>query len=239
MHHNGSPAGSRIAAVLSGDPPLRVRLRPDARARRFSLRVSHADGQVTLTYPPRAGRSAALAFARDREDWLRATLARLPQGVDVAPGVSLPVLGVPLTLVAAPVRRARRHDGGLLVPAGPGFGSAVARYLRDAARTRLETVCSDHSRVLGHPIAGIVLRDTRSRWGSCTAAGRLMFSWRLALAPIEVMDYVAAHEAAHLVEMNHSPAFWRVVSDLCPDWQSRRSWLRREGGNLHRWRFCD
>ncbi|MBK5927766.1 M48 family metallopeptidase [Rhodobaculum claviforme] len=224
-------------AVLSGDPPVTVRLRPDPRARRFSLRVAHGDGRITLTFPPRAGRTAALAFMREREGWLRATLADLPQTVAVAPGISLPVLGTPLVLVAAPLRRARRDGDRLLVPPGRGCGPAVAAHLRAVAHARLEGLCTAHAATLGRPLAGIALRDTRSRWGSCTAAGRLMFSWRLALAPVEVFDYVAAHEAAHLVEMNHSPAFWRLVEGLCPDWRRQRAWLRSNGGALHRWRF--
>jgi hypothetical protein len=88
-------------------------------------------------------------------------------------------------------------------------------------------------------VARITLRDTRSRWGSCTADGALMYSWRLILAPPSVLDYVAAHEAAHLVEMNHSARFWALVERLCPDWQAERAWLRREGAALQAWRFRD
>ncbi|MBE0554766.1 MAG: M48 family metallopeptidase, partial [Rhodobacteraceae bacterium] len=91
--------------------------------------------------------------------------------------------------------------------------------------------------LLGRRVTGITLRDTRSRWGSCTAAGRLMFSWRLIMAPPAVLDYVAAHEAAHLVEMNHSPAYWAVVGRIFPGWQAQRGWLRRHGPGLHALRF--
>jgi predicted metal-dependent hydrolase len=100
----------------------------------------------------------------------------------------------------------------------------VAAVARHAARLRL-------------PVGRISLRDPRSRWGSCTATGDLMFSWRLVLAPAFVLDYVAAHEVAHLKEMNHSPAFWAVVRRLCPDYEAPREWLRRNGGALHGWDF--
>ena len=86
-------------------------------------------------------------------------------------------------------------------------------------------------------MTGIALRDTRSRWGSCTAQGRLMFSWRLAMAPDGVLDYVAAHEVAHLAHMNHAPAFWAEVGRLMPDWTARRDWLRRNGAALQAWQF--
>jgi predicted metal-dependent hydrolase len=87
---------------------------------------------------------------------------------------------------------------------------------------------------LGVPFGRLTLRDTRSRWGSCSSTGALSFSWRLILAPAEVLDYLAAHEVAHLKEMNHSPAFWRVLRDLCPATDSAEAWLKRNGTGLHR-----
>ena len=96
-----------------------------------------------------------------------------------------------------------------------------------------------HSAALGRPHAGIVLRDTRSRWGSCTSEGNLMFSWRLIMAPPRILQYVAAHEVAHLAEMNHSPDFWAVVERLFPDYGVCRRWLRENGDHLHRVRFDD
>ena len=229
--------GPGAETVLAGDPPVAVQLRPDARARRFSLRVAHGDGRVTLTFPPRAGRGAALEFMRQKEAWLRATLDGMPAPQPVRPGVVLPVLGSALTLVAAPLHRARREGALLLVPPGHGCGPATAAFLRAEAKARLDRLCPEHAAALGRTVTAIALRDTRSRWGSCTAAGRLMFSWRLAMAPPEVLDYVAAHEVAHLVEMNHSRAFWSLVARLCPEARTHRAWLRRHGAGLHRWRF--
>jgi len=224
-------------ALLPGEPPLRIALRPSAQARRLSLRVSRIDGRVTLSFPPRLGRAAALEFAREKEGWLRSTLAELPEAPRAVPGRLLPLGDATLELVAAPLRRARREGGVLLVPAGQRTGPAVAEFLRSEARARLEPACARHAAALGRRPAAVVLRDTRSRWGSCTAEGRLMFSWRLAMAPEAVLDYVAAHEVAHLVEMNHSPAFWAVVARLCPDHGARRDWLRRHGPALQAWRF--
>ena len=91
--------------------------------------------------------------------------------------------------------------------------------------------------LLGRKVARLTLRDTRSRWGSCSHEGALMYSWRLIMAPPSVLRYVAAHECAHLVEMNHSPAFWAVVSRLYPGWQRERAWLHAEGAQLHGYRF--
>lgn len=224
-------------ALLAGTPPVEIVLRRSARARRYTLRVSPADGRVTLTLPPRGREAEALAFARARGDWIRATLAALQPPEPVAPGLRLPVEGERLTLVAAPVRSPRREGDALLVPEGPHAAHHAAAWLKLLARARLAAACDRHAAALGRRHARLVLRDPRARWGSCSAAGTLMFSWRLIMAPPEILDYVAAHEVAHLAEMNHSARFWALVAGLCPDFRARRLWLRAEGGALHRYAF--
>ena len=222
---------------LPGWPDLAIRLRPSRQARRMTLRVSRIDGRVSLSYPAALGRAAALAFAQERAEWLRGALAGLPARQTVEPGVRLPVAGAPLLLVAGAARRVRRDGACLHVPAGSAAGPAVAAFLKAEARRWLTAACARHARSLDLRHGPISLRDTRSRWGSCSASGRLSFSWRLAMAPPEVLDYVAAHEVAHLVEMNHSAAFWAVLARLCPDHAAPRRWLRQQGGGLHAWCF--
>jgi len=112
-------------------------------------------------------------------------------------------------------------------------------FLKLQARGRLQVACEFYAERLGRGFGKITLRDTRSRWGSCSANGDLMFSWRLIMAPPEVLDYVAAHEVAHLVEMNHSAAYWDVVRGIYPDYEAPRCWLKANGGLLHRYRFDD
>ncbi len=224
--------------VLPGLPEVEITLRRSARARRFSLRVSSLDGQVTLSMPARAREAEALAFARSQEGWLRAALGRVPQGAAVGIGVALPVEGQMLRLVPGQARAVRAEGDSLHVPGDPAqAGVRVAAWLKLRARDRLAAASDHYAGLLGRRVTGITLRDTRSRWGSCTAAGRLMFSWRLIMAPPAVLDYVAAHEAAHLVEMNHSPAYWAVVGRIFPGWQAQRGWLRRHGPGLHALRF--
>ena len=226
--------------VLPGNPPVAITLRRSAHARRFSLRVSRLDGRVTLSLPAWAPEAEAMAFARDREEWIRAALARMPEGRVVTVGATVPVEGRPLTVVAGGGRAPRIAGGVLMVPGDPAqAGARVAGFLKTLARDRLSAACDRHTAALGRHYSRLVLRDTRSRWGSCSASGSLMFSWRLVMAPPEVLDYVAAHEAAHLIEMNHSPAFWAVVARLMPDYAARRTWLRREGQDLHAIRFGD
>jgi predicted metal-dependent hydrolase len=227
-------------AVLPGHPPVPLVLRVSSRARRLSLRVSRLDGRVTLTAPPGVPRAEVMRFAEERADWVRGHLAeiRLPEAVGI--GTWLPVEGRPREIVAERVRAARLEPGRLVIPARAAApGAAVDSVLKARARDRLAEASDRHAAALGRQVARITLRDTRSRWGSCTADGALMYSWRLILAPPSVLDYVAAHEAAHLVEMNHSARFWALVERLCPDWQAERAWLRREGAALQAWRFRD
>lgn len=231
--------GGMADHLLEGDPPVALSLRRSARARRLSLRVSRLDGRVTLTLPRGTCEAEALAFARSKADWLRGVLARAAPVVPVGHGTALPVAGRRLTLAPAPVRSARVAGEELLVPRDPArAGSAASAYLKLAARAALAEATDRHAAALGLGHAGITLRDTRSRWGSCTQEGRLMFSWRLAMAPPAVLDYVAAHEVAHLAEMNHGPRFWATVARLMPGYERHRRWLRAEGDALMRFDFA-
>lgn len=221
---------------LPGDPPLAVRLRRSARARRVSLRVSRLDGTVTLTLPVRAALRHAHAFLAEREDWLRKAMTGLEAPAQVGPGTVLPVEGEPLTLTPAALRAARIEGTALLVPQNRPAAAAQA-YLKALARDRLAERVALHAAALGRQPGKLTLRDTRSRWGSCAPSGDLMFSWRLILAPPAILDYVAAHEVAHLRHMNHSAAFWDTCAALYPDFRAARHWLKVNGAALHRYRF--
>ncbi|MCX7889803.1 MAG: M48 family metallopeptidase [Rhodobacteraceae bacterium] len=224
--------------IGAGGGDLVLTLRRTRAARRFSLRVSRIDGRVTLTMPLRASEGEALRFAEDQIGWIRGRLASLPPATGVGPGALVPILGVPRLVVPAAGRGIVLEEDRIAVP-GPeaAMGRRVAAFLKVLARDRLAPACDRHAAALGRRHAGLRLRDTRSRWGSCSAAGELMFSWRLAMAPPAVLDYVAAHEVAHLVEMNHSPAFWAVVARLVPGHAGQRAWLRAHGERLQAIRF--
>lgn len=226
--------------VIAGDPPVKVALRRSARARRLSLRVSRMDGRVTLTLPARVPLREGIAFAEGRADWLRGHLARVVAAEGPVLGGTIPFRGADLPLVAAPVRRASFRDGALYLPDEPGRVAArVAAFLKTQARDRLAEASDRHAARLGRGYRHLTLRDTRSRWGSCSSQGDLMYSWRLIMAPPDVLDYVAAHEVAHLAHMDHSPAFWAVVARLFPDHAACRRWLRDHGQALHRLRLTD
>ncbi len=223
--------------VLPGDPPVEVKLRRSTRAKRFSLRVSRADGRVSLSLPVWAPEAEALAFLRERESWLRGHLAQAAVMHTAQIGVALPVCGVLRPVEAGVGRAARLADGIITVPPGAREGPRVKALLTALARERLAAAAGRYAAELGRPHGRLTLRDPRSRWGSCSTHGDLMFSWRLIMAPPAVLNYVAAHEVAHLAEMNHSPRFWAVCARLCPDWKVQRDWLRAHGQDLLAWRF--
>jgi len=225
-------------SLMIGEPGIEVHLRRSNRARRYSLRISAADGAAYLTIPHRGSTKEATKFAADHENWLRSRLAALPDLIIPGLGTELPFEGRCLLVAKGDARSVRLEGGRLFVP-GPSerVPVRIKAFLVEAARNRLAHASDHYAGQLGRRHAGITLRDTKSRWGSCSSEGRLMYSWRLIMAPPEVLSYVAAHEVAHLAEMNHSAAFWKQVDKLFPDHKSQRQWLRDEGRSLHRFKF--
>lgn len=233
-------ADSAPETIRLDQPPALVAVRRSARARRFTLTVGRIDGAPVLTLPARASLDEGRAFVERHAAWLAGALARAPQPTRVQAGAPLPVGGRMLELASLgrPRAAAREEEGRLWVPGTPAEAPARAEaYLKEKARAALVPAAHRYAQMLGRSPSRITLRDTRSRWGSCAANGALSFSWRLAMAPPEVLEYVAAHEAAHLVEMNHGPQFWAQVERIFPGWQAQRDWLRERGAELHRWRF--
>ncbi|KAA5603483.1 M48 family metallopeptidase [Roseospira marina] len=217
--------------------PLEVRVNP--RARRVALKVDGAAGRVILVLPHRRDEKAARRFLGDRTAWLAEALNRLPPPVALADGAEVPIGGVPHPIRHCP--DARRgvwlEDDGTLCVSGQAehLPRRVQDWLKARARTVLTERVAAHAARLGVTPGRITLRDTRSRWGSCAPSGALNFSWRLVMAPEWVLDYVAAHEVAHLRELNHSPAFWAHVETLVPGAREpARAWLREHGTALQR-----
>jgi predicted metal-dependent hydrolase len=231
--------GGPMDAHLSlGNPPIDVALKHSARARRMSLRVSRLNGQVSLTLPNRTPKREALTFLQEREAWLRKHIADVQPEQTPSFGRSFPFMGRNVTLHPAPIKRPMVEEDALILPEGSDrLAPRLKAFLKAQARDRLAAACDTYAAQLGKPYGKLTLRDTRSRWGSCTSQGDLMFSWRLIMAPPQILDYVAAHEVAHLAEMNHSDAFWSTCAALYPNHKSARLWLRTEGNALHRWQL--
>ncbi len=219
-----------------------VRLRRHGQARRYTLRIHAATRDVVLTMPPRGSLKEARSFAEKHGGWIAARLGRLPQPAPFAHGTLLPLRGVEHRIEH---RRGRgtvwiedRADGEcLLCVAGeaPHVARRVHDFLKREAKSDLETASRAAADRLGVAIKRVSIRDQASRWGSCSTTGVLSYSWRLILAPPYVLDYLAAHEVAHLVEMNHSRRFWRLVERICPHMAPAKIWLDAHGSDLHRY----
>jgi predicted metal-dependent hydrolase len=235
------PVEPQAIAVAFDGAVYSVELRRHRRARRYTLRVQAANRAVVLTMPLRGSLREAKAFAERNGGWIAARLKRLPQAVPFAEGIELPLRDVPHRIVHRAARGTvwteAAEEMPLLCVAGDRAHLArrVRDFLKREAKRDLEAASRHYAGMLGVTVRRVSVRDQASRWGSCTAAGVLSYSWRLIFAPPYVLDYLAAHEVAHLVEMNHSPKFWRVVARICPDWRRAKGWLGAHGNTLHRY----
>jgi predicted metal-dependent hydrolase len=242
----------RLALLRGADPDhldivhegetLRILLRRRPTARRLTLRVSSATGEVVMTLPTRTSIGVARTFAISHGGWIAARLARMPERVLFVPDAILPIRGVPHRVVqrgsrSGITRLEAAADEPVLSVAceAPHIARRVTDFLQREARRDLTEAVARYTEKLGQGPSRITLRDTRSRWGSCTVRGELNFSWRLILAPPLVLDYLVAHEMGHLREMNHSSRFWTLVGSLCPHVDEAERWLKRNGATLHRY----
>ncbi len=220
-----------------GTPPIMVELRRNARAKRMTLRVSAVDGVARLSLPKRGSLKAAKRFLVEQEGWLRSNIGKTPERVAITEGMTIFLHGESFLLQTHSKSRVTLAPDTLFLPENRPLGQALEWFIKTRARNVITNLAEVNSSTLGKPFSKISLRDPRSRWGSCNSDGNLMFSWRLMLAPPEVLRYVVAHEVAHLREMNHSKAFWAEVAGLMPDYQAPRQWLKQNGGLLHRYDF--
>ncbi|MDO8799357.1 M48 family metallopeptidase [Phenylobacterium sp.] len=221
-----------------------VRLKVHTRARRVSLRLDRTKREVVATAPSVRRLSEAAAFATERAAWIADRLAELPQSQSIAPGVTISLFGQPCRLESAPhpVRYfpATETEPARIAARGEGetYARAVTRMLKKQALAVFADRTAHYCAALGAKMPAVTVMDARGRWGSCRPGmigkpASIRYSWRLALAPFEVADYVVAHECAHLLELNHGPRFWAHVKTLVGDERPHRAWLRAEGARLH------
>lgn len=222
-----------------GGAPVTVAVRVSARAKSYRLSVS-GTGRTLLTVPARGRWREAQAFLERHTAWLEARLSQAVRPVVFAEGAEIPVRGVAHVIGSTGRVRGRVEcletsgdRARLMVPGAPEhLRRRLTDWLKAEALADLDEAVAGHARTLGVRPAAIRLRAQRTRWGSCSSSGRLNFNWRLIMAPPFVLDYVAAHEVAHLLEMNHSPAFWNTVRRTLPDMARGRDWLKANGTTL-------
>ena len=238
----GTPAKSQL--VLDGNT-LDVTLRRNARAKRIILRIDKHGAGIVLTVPSGTSHSKAMEFAASQGPWIWQQLAKQPDITELVVGSLIPVRGTHHRITPHKARRtpvwceAAENDDSPAILFVTGDDQHHPRRIRDwlkkQARADLTTAAYSYADKMGGKITRITIRDTSSRWGSCSSDGALSFSWRLILAPSFVLDYVAAHEVAHLLEMNHSHHFWALVENHCPATEQAKKWLKTNGRSLHRY----
>ena len=227
---------TRLAA---GKVEIDVIFRRNGRARRLVLRLNSEGTAAVVTVPGGVSRARALDFVKRSADWIETRLRQQGERIVLAPGQSVPLRGAPHeirhlakqrgTVTADPLAKI------ILVPGDlPHVARRLADWLKTAARQELTAASQRYASAMGVTVRRITIRDQSSRWGSCSAAGDLSYSWRLILAPPHVLDYVAAHEVAHLKHMNHGPQFWRLVLKHCPQASLAKNWLKTQGQSVHR-----
>lgn len=223
------------------DFPIPLKIRRNARAKSMVLRLSPCGQEARLTIPKRLSEKRALAFAQSQRLWLEQQLTKQSPTIPFVDGSTLPLFGVDCQLTHLPALKGCKlsaegqHTQLLVGGDATTFAARVERWIKNQAKLRFGEIAHDLSHMLDTTPAAVTVRDTSSRWGSCSHARRISLNWRLAFAPESVYHYVIAHEVAHLVHFDHSPAFWQVVTELHPDYADAKNWLRRHGRTLHRY----
>ncbi len=234
--HKVAMLSSEAEQIMLPGGPVPVQWRRNARARRISLRIHPKGAAVVVTLPPRGSRAAGMRLLLENAGWVADRLAALPTRTSFEAGASVPLHGLDHQIAHQPgMHGARIVDQTIQIGGDPEFlARRVADFLRAEARRSIGAIAIAKADRLGIRPRRISIKDTSSRWGSCTARRDLAFSWRLVMAPIFVQDYVAAHEVAHFAHMNHSDAFWRQVAALTDHTDAAVAWLQREGPRLMR-----
>jgi predicted metal-dependent hydrolase len=230
------PAPEPVYIETSGEKIL-LRFWRNPRARRMVLRLSSKGDGLVMTLPKRVGLAEALRFAQTSAAWIEKSLLRQPQAKALQDGAEILLRGLPHTVKFSGGRRGlvSIENGLITIPGDPAHAERRLRdTLKKMALVELTAATKRYAADMNVTFSRITVRDQKSRWGSCAASGALSYSWRLILAPPDVLDYVAAHEVAHRREMNHGPKFWRLVLTHCPHSKTATQWLKKHGHEVHR-----
>lgn len=220
-----------------GDHTLPLKIRRHQRAKRICLRYNPTSHEINLTLPRHTRISDGINFLNEKSDWLISTLEEIPTQKQLKPGVCIWLAGERYRIKHEPnLAMPYQLRAGVLCIAGKRehFAHNVEDALKRIARQRITMLCLKFADRIGGRVARVTVRDTRSRWGSCYSTGNLSFSWRLIFAPRKVLEYVVAHEIAHLKHMNHSSRFWDLTEVICPNYHVPKEWLRVHGKELYR-----
>ncbi|HNS44192.1 MAG TPA: SprT family zinc-dependent metalloprotease [Alphaproteobacteria bacterium] len=219
-------------------PHLNVRISP--KAKRLALRLDAHAGRIDLVIPERASLKKAYKFAESNQHWIETKINALPQPIPFTDGQSVPLLGKLHTIRI--IKTGKKYTSINMI--GDEIqvetqlddpSQRITRFLRSYAEKELRKLADIKAATLNRTLSSFCVRDMKSRWGSCSTDGRMTLSWRLLFAPLEAIDYVVAHESAHLTHADHSKKFWALCEGLSADYSTGKEWMRLNGIHLGRY----
>ena len=226
------------------DRSLPLTIVKTARAKRLTLRIEAGGKGVRVTVPPKTSENEITGFIERYKGWIESRISRLPAPRNtpmLKAGAAIPILGYPYKIIHEEGRGTvtiitdENGKGGKIIVYGDEryLPRRIGDALKKQASLIIAPLVEKHCATVGRKPVSVRYKDTKSRWGSCSADGHLSFSWRIVMAPLGVIDYLVAHEASHLIEMNHSSKFWALCEKLCPRTKEYKAWLKRNGQALH------
>lgn len=222
-----------------------IKPRISKRAKRIALRLDPKTNDIHLVIPPRASMKKALDFAFTHQDWIREKIETRPAPIPFEDGVSLPLFGEDIMLdiyydITLKRTSITLNKNILSIKTNKEEPSLrITRFLKEKARERLASLAHEKAGQIDKTVKRVQVRDTKSRWGSCSPDGTISFSWRIIFAPIAALDYLVAHEVAHLTHKNHGPQFWALCEELSTDYKAGKEWIRKHGHSLMRYGISD
>lgn len=218
-----------------------VTVKRSKRSKHVKLRLDPVERVINLVVPEKMPLKNAYRFANDHKDWVKETLGNLPPKIEFTNGQTLPIFGDDMMITVLETPNSKRikisveEDSLIIKTPHDDYQNRIKSYLKKTARHGLADLANEKSEILGKQISSISVRDTKSRWGSCSSNGAISFSWRLIFAPYTAMDYVVAHEVAHLKHMDHSKEFWETCESLCANCTAGKLWMKEHGNELMRY----
>ncbi|MBQ8677461.1 MAG: M48 family metallopeptidase [Alphaproteobacteria bacterium] len=216
------------------DFPLKVI--KSVQAKRLTLRIDSKNRQALLSIPPRCTQKQAINFVSEHQEWIIENLKNLPSKKRFISGQNISLFGQEILIRHAPEKRwgARIENGILYVSGESDFTHRrVKDFIKKQAQKTFFELSQKLAKKINCQINDVVIKDTKSRWGSCSSLNNINYNWRLALAPQGVIDYIVAHEVSHLAHQDHSADFWQCVADLCPHYKQGQNWLKQHGKELY------
>lgn len=214
-----------------------IKITKSSLAKRLTLRIDEKNRIPVLTIPNKCSSKKAIAFVKEHTDWIKNTLSKIPKSKKFSPQDKFTFLGREITIIHTPSQRGTiLSENNLLVGGDIEFlHRRVTDFIKKQTLKHLYAFTIETANKINCKVHNVTLKDTKSRWGSCSSKNNINYNWRISLAPYFVIEYLVCHEVSHLLHQNHSSDFWQCVANLCPDYKKARNWLKTNGKELYKY----